>query len=211
MGKAMQTMKQDRRKTERRMVILWIALFATLTIHARPVSVPELPSATFTDTEISTNVAITVWTEHIRTFGIVLSLDATPSNNVEVAFGNDADADEQLTDEETDLTLGWDCGAWFVVSDEPTNSFTAIASGNTGIRREISFIVYLDSNGYPRHLDTFADGVPISFAGLDGSSPPEWLFSKTWNMLKITARGVDVHNEHVSIKLNTDPVVFLLR
>lgn len=207
----MLTTKQEHWKRERRMATLWIALFATLTINARPVPVPKLPPATFIDTEISTNVAITVWTEHICKFEVVLSLDATPSNNVQLAFGHDADADEQLTDEETDLTLGWDCGAWFVVSDEPTNSFTATPSGNTGIRREISFTVYLDSNGFPRHLDTLADGMPILFAGLDGQSPPEWLFSKTWNMLKITARGVDVHNDHVSIKLSTDPVIFLLR
>ncbi len=192
-------------------IVFCSVLFATVTIKSRALSIPELTAPVFADTEVSTNVNMTVWTENIRQFNVTLQFNATPSNNVQVAFGNDADADEQLTDEETDLTLGWDCGAWFVVSDEPTNSFTAIASGNTGIRREISFIVYLDSNGFPRHLDTFADGVPISFAGLDGSSPPEWLFSKTWNMLKITARGVDVHNDHVSIKLNTDPVVFLLR
>jgi len=204
-------MKQFFKKNGRQTVCVWTVLFATLTLHARTVAVPKLPAPTFLDTEISTNIAITAWTEQMRALKIVLLLDATPSNNVQVAFGSDADADGYLFDEETELTLGWDCGEWFVASAEHTNRFTATPSENMGLRREISFTVHLESNDFPDRLDTFGNGIPITFAGLDDASPPEWLFSKAWNMLKVTARGVDRHNDHVSVKLNIDPVVFLLR
>ena len=207
-------MKQMLGKNGRQAVISWIVLLATLTLHARTVSTPKLPPATFLDTEISTNVAITAWTgwtERMRSFKIVLSLDATPSNNVQVAFGVDEDVDRLLSEEETKLTLGWDCGEWFVASAEHMNRFTATPSENMGLRREISFTVHLESNDSPDRLDTFGNGIPITFAGLDDASPPEWLFSKTWNVLKVTARGVDRHNDHVSVKLNIDPVIFLLR
>jgi len=207
-------MKQMLGKNGRQAVISWIVLLATLTLHARTVSTPKLPPATFLDTEISTNVAITAWTgwtERMRSFKIVLSLDATPSNNVQVAFGVDMDADRLLSEEETKLTLGWDCGEWFVASAEHMNRFTATPSENMGLRREIGFTVHLESNDSPCRLDTFDNGIPITFAGLDDASPPEWLFSKAWNVLKVTARGVDRHNDHVSVRLNIDPVIFLLR
>jgi len=207
-------MKQFFRKNGRQTVCVWTVLFATLTLHARTVSTPKLPAAAFLDTESSTNVMIsawTDWTEHTRSFKIVLSLDATPSNNVQVAFGVDEDADRLLSEEETELTLGWDCGGWFVASAEHMNRFTATPSENMGLRREISFTVHLESNDSPDRLDTFGNGIPITFAGLDDASPPEWLFSKTWNVLKVTARGVDMHNDHVSVRFNIDPVIFLLR
>ncbi len=207
-------MKQFFRKNGRQTVCVWTVLFATLTLHARTVSTPKLPAAAFLDTESSTNVMIsawTDWTEHTRSFKIVLSLDATPSNNVQVAFGVDEDVDRLLSEEETELTLGWDCGGWFVASAEHMNRFTATPSENMGLRREISFTVHLESNDSPDRLDTFGNGIPITFAGLDDASPPEWMFSKTWNMLKVTARGVDRHNDHVSVRLNIDPVIFLLR
>ena len=174
-------MKQILRKNGRQAVIGWIVLFATLTLHAHTVSTPKLPPPMFLDTEVSTNVAITAWTgwtEHTRSFKIVLSLDATPSNNVQVAFGVDEDADRLLSEEETKLTLGWDCGGWFVASAEHTNRFKATPSENTGLRREIGFTVHLESNDSPDRLDTFDNSIPITFAGLDDASPPEWFFLK---------------------------------
>ena len=45
---------------------------------------------------------------------------ATPSNNVQIAFGKDTDADGDLAPEETQVTLGFDCGEWFV-RDERCN------------------------------------------------------------------------------------------
>ena len=121
-------MKQIFGKNGRQAVIGWIVLFATLALYARTVAVPKLPAPTFLDTEISTNIAITAWTEQMRALKIVLLLDATPSNNVQVAFGSDADADGYLFDEETELTLGWDCGEWFVASAEHTDRFKATPS-----------------------------------------------------------------------------------
>jgi hypothetical protein len=80
---------------------------------ASALTLPDLPPPVFADTEVSTNVATRAWTERTRMFNVVLSFDATPSNNVQAAFGADASADGNLSDEEAGLTLGWDCGEWF--------------------------------------------------------------------------------------------------
>ena len=66
------------------------------------------------DTESSINVAVTNWPGLGRHIYLTLSAMATPSNNVQITFGKDADADGDLAPEETQVTLGFDCGEWFV-------------------------------------------------------------------------------------------------
>ena len=48
-----------------------------------------------------------------------------PSNNMEIAFGTDTGTmgillvgDGELSPDECDLIVGWDCGSWFVEADE---------------------------------------------------------------------------------------------
>ena len=73
------------------------------------------PSASeYPDTESSVNVAVTNWPALGRRVKLTLSADFTPSNGVQVAFGQDTDSDGVLAPEETHLVLGVDCGEPFV-------------------------------------------------------------------------------------------------
>ena len=119
-----------------------VGMLVSTVMQAVAQTVPPLMAPGFADTEVSTNVIVTAWTQNTRNFSVALSLDATPSNNVQVAFGFDADSDECLTGEETGLT---------------------------------------------------------------------WLFDKDWDLLKVTARGVDFCNENVSVQFGSDPAVLLMR
>ena len=65
---------------------------AALAAWARTVVPASLPPAVHADTEVSTNVPFTAWEEHQKRFEHRLSFEATPSNNVQVAFGRLADA-----------------------------------------------------------------------------------------------------------------------
>ena len=171
----------------------------------------RLPEPIFADTEVSTNVAMRAWGENARQFSVTLQFDATPSNNVQVAFGTDASADGNLSDEEAGLTLGWDCGSWFMASDSATNRFTAAPSGSSA-RKELSFQMSLGADGLPRKLE-LADGTsPLAFTGLNLSpAPPAWMFSKDWDLLKVVARGTDEQNEQITVVLSNDAVMLLLR
>ena len=178
---------------------------------ASALTVPDLPPPVFADTEVSTNVATRAWTERTRMFNVTLSFDATPSNNVQVAFGTDASADGNLSDEEAGLTLGWDCGEWFIASADATNRFTAAPTG-TETRKELSFLMTLGADGLPRALELTDGTTPLAFAGLDLSPPPPaWMFSKDWNLLKVVARGTDAQNEQIVVELANDAVMLLLR
>jgi hypothetical protein len=175
------------------------------------VVLPDLPDSEYADTEVSTNVTMMAWAETTRQFNIILQFDATASNNVQVAFGTDESADGNLSDEETGLTLGWDCGAWFISSDAVTNRFTAAPAGS-GVRKEISFQMSLGEDGLPRTLELTEGSTPLTFSGLVIlPTPPAWMYSKSWNLLKVIARGTDALNEQVTVKLSNDAVIMLLR
>ena len=75
-------------------------------------TLPTPPQSEFADAESSAVVALPVNEgRHIR---LTVAFDPSPTNAVQVAFGNDANGDEDLGPEETDLVVGCDCGEWFV-------------------------------------------------------------------------------------------------
>ena len=186
-------------------------VFVVVFEDARALSIPELPAPVFADTEVSTNVAMMAWTEQSRQFNVTLQFDAASSNNVQVAFGTDESADGNLSDEETCLTLGWDCGEWFIASDAVTNRFTAQPADSSS-RKELTFWMSLESDGLPRALELTDGTFPLAFSGLSLlPASPAWMYSKDWNLLKVVARGTDAQNEQVSVTLSNDAVIMLLR
>ena len=94
------------------------------------IDVPALPPSEYADTEVSTNCAFAVGEGGGRRLVFTLELEATPTNNVEVAIGHDADGDGCLSLDETALAVGYDCGEWFTRSaanDSVTYSDAAVS------------------------------------------------------------------------------------
>ena len=84
-----------------------------LPMAAFAVTVEPLPTSEYADTEVSTNIAFVVERPAMTRIEFTVELDATPTNNVEVAIGTDADGDGNLSVEEAAYTFGYDCGKWF--------------------------------------------------------------------------------------------------
>lgn len=84
---------------------------------ARPLPTPA--ASAFPDRESSVNVALPDWPALGRRILLALSAHATGSNAVQVAFGQDANGDEDLEPEETQLVVGVDCGEWFARDERP--------------------------------------------------------------------------------------------
>ena len=84
-----------------------------LPMSALAVTVEQLPPSAYADTEVSTNIAFVVERPAMTRSEFTVELDATPTNNVEVAIGTDADGDGDLSVEEAAYTFGYDCGSWF--------------------------------------------------------------------------------------------------
>ncbi len=82
------------------LLLLSIFLISTITQAATTMVFPQLPEADTLDTEVSTNRILTITRNQLE---VVLELDATDTNNVEVAFGVDANEDGSLDIEEETL------------------------------------------------------------------------------------------------------------
>ena len=94
---------------------LLLLLFLSFVVAAE-VAVGPLPASDYADTEVSTNFVFSDGEGQNRGIIFTVELQATPSNNVEVAIGVDADEDGRLSLDESELCVGYDCVTWFVRS-----------------------------------------------------------------------------------------------
>lgn len=170
---------------------------------------PTLPDSEHADTEASSNATMMGWKERTRAFNVTLQSGSTPSNNVQVAFGTDESTDGNLSDEESDLTLGGICGAGFISSDAFTNRFT-VAPASSGVHKELSFQMSFGEDGLPRTLDICDGNASLAFSGLyplPASSVR--MYSKHGNLLKVIAGGTDEQNGQVTIRLAKPSLIML--
>ena len=95
-----------------------------LPLAALAVTVTPLPPSEDADTEVSTNIPFAVDFAVMSRMNFTVSLEASPSNCVEVSVGEDANADGNPSSEEAAYTFGFDCGRWFkrsVADDSETD------------------------------------------------------------------------------------------
>ena len=149
-----------------------LAMVLLLPMAALAVTVEPLPPSGYADTEVSTNIAFAVERSAMTRIEFTVALDATPTNNVEVAIGTDANGDGNLSVEESAYVFGYDCGTWFCrVRDENKIESSAV-NLNLQPKPRISHIFVLKR----RELDA------------------------AWNLVKVTRRGCGAACELVGVK-----------
>ncbi len=183
-------------------------LITTATALAWQTPVGPAPAPVFIDMERSTNAPISAEVLHrTRVVECSLSLLATPSNAVEVAFGISRDGDGILQPGDETFSIGWEGGAWYAAS--ATNRIcSAILEG--AARRELSFTLHLSEDGVPRTLSLSADGAKNDFSSLI-DTPPTWMFSREWDAVRLTVRGVGEAEESASVHFGPNPAFIILR
>ena len=149
-----------------------LAMIPLLPMAALAVTVEPLPQSAFADTEVSTNVAFAVERPAMTRIEFTVALDATPTNNVEVAIGTDANSDGNLAVEEAAYVFGYDCGAWFCRARDENKIESSAVNLNLQPQPRISHTFILKR----RQLDT------------------------AWNLLKVTRRGCGSSCELVEAK-----------
>lgn len=180
----------------------------SLSASAGEVVLPPAPPPAHFDTESVTNAPLVrPMMDRARLLRASVSLRATPSNNVEVAFGASRGGDGVLLPGDESLAFGWENGAWFLAS--PTNRVRSSAFAEPA-ERTLSF-----------RLRVREDGSPVSLAVSDAAAgglfpdatnaPPDWLFSRDWDTVRLTVRGTDERDEALSVRLDTDAGVLILR
>ena len=141
---------------------------------AKKVVVTSLPEPVRAFAETETNVAFAVGTVTNSAWKLSVELDASASKCVEVVHGTDADGDGALGVSEGDLSVGWDCGAWFW-RDRRANR-TCRAEG-AGSRLDLTL-----------HLRRGRVTQRSSSAAFPTTELPT-CFDPDWNLARVVSRG----------------------
>jgi hypothetical protein len=161
--------------------------------------------------EVSQDVLLPPRQMETRFFKADITFTSTASNNVQMAFGQDIDKDGKLPAEETAATVGWDRGAWFILSGDLLQKFTSIPQdASTATNRTLRMSMRLSADGSPLSL-SFKDGNgnALAFTGLEGI--PSWISPKLWDTAALTARGWDAREEQATFSFMLDGTKILLR
>ena len=202
------------------LLLLSMATFG-LRVCARAILVPTQPVSPYADTEVSTNVVIQTGRTDVRDVQIRLQLDGTPTNNLEIAFGCDANTNGVLDVSEIETVYGWRAGRYFVENVRAWERIEAEAAVNALWNPPVAEgdqVGRMSEANEPRsgrkspgvldvHLEHGPDFAPrrftatcggeTAFAGLSTTPPPTWLFRREWNMARIVRRGAGTPSEWV--------------
>ena len=170
----------------KRTTILLSALILSSSAAAADIR-PVLPPVHHLDTEVVTNVAVSA--QGSREYSFELAFSGTASNNVEIAFGSDADSNGALSVDEIGLSAGWDCGEWFVMN--AATGERVLASAAEGAHSLVGTI-RLRTDGRVREI-AFRDDAAALFPTLQGVART-WAFSADWNMMRLVGRGENIRS-----------------
>ena len=176
-------------------VIVSICLFAILPVMA--VSVPALSESEFCDTEVFTNVAFNAVRNDARHFGVSMAFMGMASNCVQVAFGHDDNGDGDLSAVETRFAIGWRGGAYFI-EDVPGRLRFEEGADAERTARQLVLEISLNKDYVPKRMAA-SNECGTCFSALS-ASVPSWLYSKDWNLMKVTRRGVDAASERIDVE-----------
>ena len=179
-------------------LLLLAPLLAAAVLDAAEVGLGRLPECGYADTETSTNVPFAFVRSGVKNFQFDMGLVGTPSNNVQLAFGRDADGDGVLSADEADMAVGWDCGGWRIVNATNGEAFVS-APATTNAAKSLKWDLRV-RRGCPSRLAMSENGHAI-FADC-AESPEPWFYTPGWNMLRLTVRGVDAAQESALVRLN---------
>ena len=182
------------------------SVLLSLICLASSFAVPEMPEAEWDDTEVVTNAVLPTARADSRVFAFSLEVDATASNNVDVAFGRDADHDGVLSRGEADMLVGWDCGEWKIV--DCTTGDETIEQGTEG-HVSLDWRMEFNAADVPRSLSVTASGNP-AFAVL-AAHPPRFLYSPEWDMMRVVCRGMDYPSPSISGSIENIPLAIRIR
>ena len=181
-------------------LLIVIGCLAAGAVEARQQNLAQLAPSQFADTEVSTNVPCALDLPSLKEYRIGLGLVGTPSNNVEVALGHDADGDGVLSLDEAAISLAWDCGEWIIGG----NREEGIGNGEEGTGNGVPLVTSEpDTNGV-----VVAE---IAVAVSNHKAKPAWLYDRTWNLVRITRRGVDDPEERVSLYTRVAGLMILVK
>ena len=192
--------------------LILVAVLASLLAApcaARHVVVPTMSMSPFADTEIAANAVLRTPGFDVREMNLRIRLDGTPTNNLEVAFGRDADKNGVLDDSEIDVVYGWRAGRYFI---ENVRGWERIETEAVTNAVSCVFDIRLLNTGgaAPKSLSAVCGGA-AAFEALAANPPPAWLYRAEWDMVRAVRRGAGGASEWIDCEVDNHPFSIRLR
>ena len=187
-------------------------IFMAFPAFAMPVfgiDVGKLPAPEYLDTEVTVTYPL-VQPENVDCLDFSLVFNGTVSNNVEVAFGIDSDGDGKLSLDETDMVVGWDCGSYFAENFRTCEVVKELNVGTQGCSRSLAWHYRIYGNRATLKAFSATNELGVAFAALC-TAKPEWLYNGNWNLMRLTARGVDAQREAFSVDVRRRGIVIIFK
>ena len=183
-------------------LLLVAGAFLASAAFAAKVAAPLPPPSPYADTESVTNVVFSAGVAGDNVFALAVDLDASPSNNVEVAFGCDVNGDGVLDDSEAAFAVGWDCGEWFF--RDIAADVAGACAGSCG-RRKLDWNLRLDQSLAPKALRANVGGAAFPFP------MTVTMYDPSWNVVRVTARGFGNAEAVLKFGATKEPLVIRIR
>ena len=188
----------------------YFLIFVWLPIVAVGAELPQLPTPEFLDAEVSAKHRLEQPAFGLRGLDFRLNFNGTPSNNVEVAFGRDLDANGSLAPHETDVIVGWECGRYFIERFRTGERIEETNVGTNDLARLLAWHYDVRKGGKVLKAFTASNEVCVAFASVSTNSPA-WLYDRNWNLMQLTARGVDVQGERFEVDVRSSGFLIHLK
>ena len=185
-----------------------VAAFACLSLGAFGEVAPQLPPSSYLDTEVSTNLALNQNQVGVAGLNLRLEFAGTSSNNVEVVIGTDADGDGELSFDESGMRLRWDCGHYFIERVATGERFEETRIGTNDLARVLDWQCMVKRHRI-KALE-ISNEAGAAFADVT-TNVPGWFYDGNWNLMRLTARGVDVPNERFVYEVTQRGHLLILR
>ena len=183
------------------------AAFACLSVRAFGAVAPQLPESEYVDTEVSTNLVLEQG-RHVGSFNLRMEFCGTPSNTVEVVIGTDVDGDGELSFDEGGMRIGWDCGRYFIERVATGERLEETWIGTNNLSRVLDWQCMVKRHRI-KALEISSEA-GAAFADVT-TNVPSWFHDGDWNLMRLTARGVDVPNERFAYEVTERGHLLFLR
>ena len=169
-------------------VLFALSAAGAFALRAVEFTITQMPVSPFADTEVSTNMVINK--ADINYVDLKFTFCGTPTNDLEMAFGTDANTNGVLDADEVETRFGWRGGRYFIENALTCESFDSDAIAGS---QSLSVELHLDIRSSPQQVRRIVvAGVNASaFAGILSERPPAWLWRREWNMMRMTRRGME--------------------
>ena len=175
-------------------------------IEAGELILPQTPVSMYEDTESSVSAQLPALDENDREFSLSLSLMATASNHLEVAFGLDKNRDGELSLDESELSIGWSCGKWFF--SDRRSDVTDVTDADGG-EKSLVWRIRLNGERKAKRAIAFSDSQEVLADAMEKCCSS--YFNPQWNMVRVTSCGIDCLSENVKIVSTADGLSIRVR